>query len=156
MVSKRGLFHYFTHFRVPAYQYSFVGPVSISKGCDLARPQEVVRESAISELFSDTQGKDIFSSSEFSDYTYEYRGTEREFINWYTVPQMTVHSRPEPCGGDGRLVLHGVDRGAIRVGAGGELQREAEEQSQPSLYSVFRKHQWRQQGWHRLQVQSVT
>ena len=52
-----------------------------------------------------------------------------------------IQPRPEPCGGDGRLVLHGVDRGAIRVGAGGELQREAEEQSQPSLYSVHRKHQ---------------
>ena len=74
---------------MPAYQYSFVGPVSISKGCDLARPKEVVTEFGVSDAFLIAAGqdkKDIFSSSDFRTI---HMNTE---VYWENVYQLKYGS----------------------------------------------------------------
>ena len=49
---------------------------------------------------------------------------------------MTFQPRPQPLGGDGCHVLHGVDRRAVRHGAGGELQAKTEGQSTLAVLSL--------------------
>ena len=73
--------------RVVAFQYSFVGPVSISKGCDLARPERNVKESALSESLGDISSSDIFSSSEFTEFSYEYR------VIYFTLDDIYDHKK---------------------------------------------------------------
>ena len=85
------IYKYFFHFRT-AYQYSFVGPLSLSKGCDLALPLRRTNLDSTQDI------------SILPDYAY------RGFLHMSTMIYSTHLPRREPCRRDGRHVLHGMDR----------------------------------------------
>ena len=76
-----------------AYQYSFVGPLSMSKGCDFAMPLY---------RYNLDETQDI---SPLHDYA--YRGVGKTVYRQKVFIFLT--RRREPRGGDGRHVLHGLD-----------------------------------------------
>ena len=80
-----------------AYQYSFVGPLSLSKGCDFAIP---LRRTNLDE----TQDESPF-------FDYAYRGLINVNVSEIIIPSC----RREPPGGDRRHLLHELDSCAVRT-----------------------------------------
>ena len=118
-MSSTGKINYFAKtffsFSISAFQHSFVGPVSLSKGCD--RPVVRKREASRYILDAVDLNPELNPANLLEEFEYSYRGMK--FLEMFFSCFYFCEIRRESTGGHRCLLLYGVDCRTVWIGVAG-------------------------------------